>query len=104
MSDTLKRLGSTSELIIEIPHPELVDDECVECWREESHRADTDPNYDPTKPAPPCTHKPPLVAGGYIDDQSKWYDGTGEWLLYALVFLSGFVLALVALYALEFWL
>ena len=40
----------------------------------------------------------PLVAGGYIDDQSKWYDGTGEWLLYALGFLSGAAITAVAIY------
>jgi len=41
----------------------------------------------------------PLVAGGYIDDQSKWYDGTGEWLLYLLGFLSGGVMAWLIIYA-----
>ena len=40
----------------------------------------------------------PLVAGGYLDDQSKWYDGTGEYLLYALGFLSGAAITAVALY------
>lgn len=42
--------------------------------------------------------EPPLVAGGYLDDQSKWYDGTGEYLLYALGFLSGAAIAAVAIY------
>ena len=43
--------------------------------------------------------EPPLVAGGYIDDQSKWYDGTGEWLLYLTGFLSGGVVTWLIIYA-----
>ena len=43
-------------------------------------------------------NEPPLVAGGYLDDQSKWYDGTGEYLLYGLGFLSGAAIAAVAIY------
>ena len=42
---------------------------------------------------------PPLVAGGYLDDQSKWYDGTGEWLLYLTGFLSGGVVTWLIIYA-----
>ena len=41
----------------------------------------------------------PLVAGGYIDDQSKWYDGTGEWLLFLLGFLSGGLMTWLIIYA-----
>ena len=43
--------------------------------------------------------EPPLVAGGYFDDQSKWYDGTGEWLLYLLGFVSGGVMTWLIIYA-----
>ena len=43
--------------------------------------------------------EPPLVAGGYIDDQSKWHDGTGEWLLYALGLVSGGVITWLIIYA-----
>ena len=43
--------------------------------------------------------EPPLVAGGYLADQSKWYDGTGEWLLYLTGFLSGGVMTWLIIYA-----
>ena len=44
-------------------------------------------------------NQPPLVAGGYLNDKSKWYDGTGEWLLYLLGFLSGGLMTWLIIYA-----
>ena len=81
MSDTLKRLGSTSD---------LMPDEDFDSFRREMFEADTNPDYDP---------EVPLVAGGYLNDQSKWYDGTGEWLIYLTGFLSGGVVTLLIIYA-----
>tara|TARA_Y100000114_G_C11749064_1_gene323245 strand:+ start:151 stop:453 length:303 start_codon:yes stop_codon:yes gene_type:complete len=64
--------------------------EDLDAFRREMLEFDTNPDYDP---------EVPLVAGGYIDDQSKWYDGTGEWLLYLLGFVSGGVMAWLIIYA-----
>ena len=94
-NNTFHGLNGSKKVECEASVSDLLPDEDYDSFMREMLEADTNPDYDP---------EVPLVAGGYIDDQSKWYDGTGEWLLYLLGFLSGALLALVALYALEFWL
>lgn len=85
--------------------------EDLDAFRREMLAADTDPNYSESVALQNpfaesdrlgITHEgdePPLVAGGYLDDQSKWYDGTGEWLLYLTGFLSGGVVTWLIIYA-----
>ena len=68
----------------------LLPAEDYDAFMREMFEADTNPDYDP---------EVPLVAGGYIDDQSKWHDGTGEWLLYALGLVSGGVITWLIIYA-----
>ena len=74
---------------------DLLPDEDYESFRREMLEADTNPDYSESV----ALQNPPLVAGGYIDDQSKWYDGTGEWLLYLLGFVSGGVMTWLIIYA-----
>ena len=69
---------------------DLLPVEDLDAFRREMLEADTNPDYDP---------EVPLGAGGYLDDQSKWYDGTGEWLLYLLGFVSGGVMTWLIIYA-----
>jgi|LUMT01.1.fsa_nt_gb hypothetical protein len=90
---------------------DLLPDEDRDSFMREMLAADTDPNYSESVALQNpfaesdrlgITHEgdePPLVAGGYIDDQSKWYDGTGEWLLYLTGFLSGGLVTWLIIYA-----
>lgn len=74
---------------------DFLPDEDHDSFMREMLEADTNPDYSESV----ALQNPPLVAGGYIDDQSKSYDGTGEWLLYLLGFVSGGVMTWLIIYA-----